>query len=195
MTLFISIALISQCTISGPDQIQIGERQVYKAESTTVNCENCFEWTHLDQKIILETATDRNPLTVKGTVIGDAVLSLKIILPDEVLNCSKVIKVIEPTSTIIDNSPKCIIEVESIIEKVIAENQVVFEANVPEDNFPFHWKVFYRNGTQTVSELQKPTFEFSVENPIDKVELMVGTNKCNKYIVKKYHEFFWFFLQ
>lgn len=195
ITLFSYLGLFAQCKISGPDQLQVGERQIYTAEKADPSCENCFEWSHLDQQIILETATNANPLTVKGTVTGDAVLSLKISLPDEILTCKKVIKVIEPTSTIMDNSHKCIIEVDSIIEKVISENQVIFEASISADNMPLKWTLFYRNGTQKVSDQHKPTFEFSTGNPIDKVELMVGTKKCNKSIVKSYHKFFWFFLE
>ena len=54
-----SIFAFSQCTITGADQLQVGERQVYTATNSEADCESCYQWTYLDQKIILESDTKK----------------------------------------------------------------------------------------------------------------------------------------
>ena len=44
----------AQCTIIGADQVQVGERQTYSVENGMADCSDCYEWSYLDQKIILD---------------------------------------------------------------------------------------------------------------------------------------------
>jgi hypothetical protein len=67
-----------QCVISGPDQIQVGERQVYKETENNLSCNDCYEWSYLDQKVLLESNSSSNEITLKGSLPGEAILSLEI---------------------------------------------------------------------------------------------------------------------
>ncbi len=184
----------AQCTIVGADQIQVGERQNYSVMNAAENCVNCYQWTHLDQKIILESDTKANPLTLKGAVPGKAKLSLEIRGANALAKCSKVIKVIAPTSNVLTvNEPKCNILVDGFKEIRVSNNVVSFEPNTTESGFSYKWTVIYRSGNEKISTDKKGTFDFSNDNVIDKVELEILVNQCTKTITKTYNNYFWWF--
>ncbi|MDP2453461.1 MULTISPECIES: hypothetical protein [unclassified Kaistella] len=192
--LFIFAGLFAQCNITGADQIQVGERQQYSAENAIADCVDCYDWSYMDQKIILEGNTHINPLTIKGAVQGNAILSLEIKTVTGTSKCKKSIQVIAPTSKVLDvNAQKCNIEIDAFKEVRISDTNVVLEAIAPNNNFNYQWTVHYRNGSKKVSNEKVGTFAFSNEKGIDLVELNVTGKQCIKKISKTYNHNFWYF--
>lgn len=184
----------SQCTITGADQVQVGERQNYTAEASADASPNAYEWIYLDQKMIPQSDLNQNILTVKGSVPGKSVLSLEIKTAAGTSKCDKSIEVIAPLSVALDiNAQKCDIEIDAFKEVRVSDTNVAFEALAPVNNFNYQWTVHYRNGFKKFSNEKAGTFDFSMEQVIDLVELTVTDKKCTKKILKMYNPNFWYF--
>lgn len=184
----------SQCTITGADQLQVGERQVYKATGNEDSCTDCYQWIYQDQKFLLENDTHQSEITLKGAVPGEAVLALEIDTKNGKLKCKKTVKVIAPTTNILAGDLlKCDIPVEAFKEIRVANDKVAFEPETSEKKYTYLWTVTYRGGAKKVSSDQKPQFDFSNGNVIDNVELQVTFDRCTKKISKSYDTNFWYF--
>ncbi len=184
----------AQCTITGPDQVQVGERQTYSISDNNVQCTDCYQWTYLDQKVILEGDTRSDTLTLKGSVPGNAIVFLEIKTGEGTLKCQKEINVIVPTSTVLDvNAPKCNIKIDSFKEVRVSDKVVVFEPNEAENNLKYQWTVTYRNGSKIVSNERSGKFNYSNSDVIDHVELKIIDKGCSKKISKSYNNNFWYF--
>lgn len=183
----------SQCTIDGADQLQVGERQVYKATTAAAPCENCYEWIYLDQKVLLENGTHQSEITLKGAVPGEAVLNLELKTKNGKTKCKKMVKVIAPTSNILPgDSAKCDLPVEAFKEIRAGDHQVVFEPETSDTNYTYLWTVTYRDGSQKTSSDRKARFSY-MGSVIDNVEMKVTFEKCTKKISKNYDTNFWYF--
>ncbi|WP_027377114.1 hypothetical protein [Kaistella palustris] len=184
----------SQCKISGPAQIQVGETLRYSAENAVLNCAGCFEWTYPDQKIFLVGDTKSNMINIKGAVPGNAVLSLTVKTPKSQQKCKKSIDVIaaEPVAISAD-ATKCNFPVEVINEKRAGNDRVSFEPENATDSYEYRWTVYYRNGDTKVLTDKVPQFQFSNQHTIDKVELELTLNRCTQKITKTYDRNFWYF--
>lgn len=183
----------AQCTIDGSDQIQVGEKQNYFAAKNQ-DCKDCYQWIHLDQKVILESDTNKNEITLKGTVPGEAILFLEIASEKGISKCQKLIQVTVPTTEILPaHSSKCDLAIDSFREIRVAGNQVIFEPETSENNLTYLWTVTYRSGAKKVSSARKAGFEYSNDDVIDHVDLKVVFNKCIKKISKVYDANFWYF--
>lgn len=181
----------AQCTITGADQVQVGERQTY-AVSDNVQCTDCYQWTYLDQKVILEGDTRGNTMTLKGSVPGKADLLLEIKTPERTLKCQKSIQVIAPD--VLDlNKPKCDITVDAFKEVRVSDTAVVFEPIAADNNYSYKWTVTYRSGDKKVSSEKLGKFDFSNGNVIDTVELDLVEKDCTKKISKSYNSNYWYF--
>ena len=186
--------LFSQCNIIGPDQIQVGERQNFTAEISADSAANNYEWIYLDQKMIPQNDLNQKILTVKGSVPGKSVLSLKIKAAGKTSNCKKSIDVIAPLSVALDiNAQKCDIEIEAFKEIRVSNTIVAFEAIAADNSFTYQWTIHYRNGSKKVSNDKVGKFDYSSENVIDQVELNITDKKCTKKISKTYNHNFWYF--
>lgn len=187
--------IFSQCTITGPDQLQVGERQTYTATNDdAAECLDCFQWAYLDQKILLESNTQQNDLAVKGAVPGAALLTLEIKTKNGKAKCEKLIEVVVPTSNTISNdNVKCDLAVNSFKEVRAIDKMVVFEPETSETNLKLNWTVTYRNGEIRKSSEIKPKFDYSNDHVIDKVEMEVFLNRCTAKISKSYNANFWYF--
>lgn len=185
---------ISQCTITGAAQVQVGERQTYSVEVSKDLPANSYEWIYMDQKMIPQSELNLNALTVRGSVPGKSVLSLEIKTAAGTSKCEKSIEVIAPLSVSLDsNAQKCNIEIDAFKEVRISDTNVALEAIAPNNNFNYQWTVHYRNGSKKVSNEKVGTFAFSNEKVIDLVELNVTDKKCTKKISKTYNHNFWYF--
>ena len=185
---------ISQCTITGAAQVQVGERQTYSVEVSKDLPANSYEWIYMDQKMIPQSELNLNSLTVKGSVPGKSVLSLEIKTAAGTSKCEKSIEVIAPLSVSLDsNAQKCNIEIDAFKEVRISDTNIALEAIAPNNNFNYQWTVHYRNGSKKVSNEKVGTFSFSNEKVIDLVELNVTGKKCTKKISKTYNHNFWYF--
>ena len=184
----------SQCLIAGSDQIQVGERKIYEADETESDCNDCYQWTYHDQKVLLETDTHRKQITLKGAVPGEAVLFLEISTKEGNQKCQKSVNVISPTTNLIaGDAAKCKIAVEAFKETRIKDNVVQFEPEIADDQSTFLWTVTYRNGSKKTSADRKATFDYSMQNVINEVELKVKVDLCSKKISKTYDTNFWYF--
>jgi len=183
----------SQCTISGADEVQVGERQIYTAEIMADELENSYEWIYLDQKVIPEGDLLQKSLIVKGSVPGTSVLSLQITKNKDRVKCQKTIKVIAPKSTVFPGEPNCDIKVLSFSETRTSNSSVVFEPDYIDKNYSYKWIVTYRSGRVENSAESKGTFKYANDNVIDKVELHIVAGLCSKNIVKPYETNFWYF--
>lgn len=186
--------LFSQCTITGAETVEVGEKQIYKVTAQGDVCVDCYEWSYPDQKIIFEGETNKVEIKVKGSVPGDAVFSVKINAKTNPVKCSKQITVIEPATKFrAGDTEKCEIPVEVFKEIKVGEKKVAFEAESAEENYTYLWTAFYRDGTQKTSSDRKPQFEVTNDHVIDKVELQVTLKTCTKKILKSYQSNFWYF--
>lgn len=189
-----SLFAFPQCTIMGADQLQVGERQVYTSSNNNAECDSCYKWTYLDQNIILEGDLQKSQLTLKGSLPGDALLSLEIKTNSSPEKCEKLIKVIEPTSNIITNKKgNCDIKLNSFNEIRVADKKVSFQPENTEEVLSYKWTVYYRGGETKESAEKKPEFDYSNDQVIDKVEMTVTLEHCNKTITKLYDTNFWYF--
>ncbi|KEY20279.1 hypothetical protein HY04_03495 [Kaistella antarctica] len=178
----------------GPDQIQVGERQNYTAEISADPTANHYEWIYLDQKMIPQSDLNQNILTVKGSVPGKSVLSLKIKAAGKTFNCKKSVEVIAPLSVSLDiNAQKCDIEIEAFKEIRVSNTIVAFEAIAADNSFTYQWTIHYRNGSKKISNDKVGKFDYSNENVIDQVDLDITDKKCTKKISKTYNHNFWYF--
>lgn len=183
----------SQCTISGADEIQVGERVKYTAEITADVSSNAYEWVYLDQKIIPEGNLNQKSLTVKGSDLGKSKLSLEIKNETETLKCQKVITVIAPKTNLSPNSSSCDLKVDGFIEKRISNDTVVFEPLTAETKYSYNWIVTYRSGKKETSANKAGSFNYSNQNIIDQVELEIKEGYCSKKLSKAYDTNFWYF--
>lgn len=184
----------AQCTIAGAETIQVGEKQTYSVENAVADCNDCYEWSYMDQNVILESDTQKNPLMLKGALPGEALLELAVKSPEGILKCSKLIKVIAPVSNVLDiNAQKCNITTDSFKEIRVSDNEVAFEPDTTEPGYSYKWTVTYRNESQKTATEKLGKFNFSNENVIDKVELQVIDRKCTKRMSKSYNNYFWYF--
>lgn len=186
--------LSSQCVIKGADQIQVGEKQMYTLDSVPETCANCLQWKHDDQKVIFETETNIPQVTIKGAVMGNAVLFLDLKSSTGMVKCEKIIEVIPPMeSTLIPEQVKCDIEINELREFKSAPNKVYFESSQAGNNYTYQWTVFYRSGEKKMSAAKNPQFDFSNENVISMIELKVTTPSCTRKLSKAYNDYFWYF--
>lgn len=194
ISVFLFNFFYSQCTISGADVIEVGSRQTYQATDIDFSCTDCFEWTYLDQKVLLENDTNSKEITLKGAVPGEAILSLEVAAKGGNLKCQKSITVIAPTTNLVaGETEKCNISVEVFKETKIEGDKVQFEPEAAEGKFSYLWTVNYRNGTVKKSDKKIAQFDYSMQNVIDSVELLVKKEVCTKTISKKYDTNFWYF--
>lgn len=196
--LFINLLLFnffySQCTISGADQIQVGERQAYQATDIGFSCTDCHEWSHLDQKVFLENDTKGSEIILKGALPGEATLKLEVLAKGGNLKCQKSITVIAPTKNLVAGAvEKCNIDLEAFFETRIEGNKVMFEPEIDEGKVTYLWTVTYRSGSIKTSTDKKPQFDYSNQEVIDLVELQVKKEVCTKKVSKMYDTNFWYF--
>lgn len=189
-----SIFAFSQCTITGADTVQVGERQTYTAANADAACENCYTWIYMKENIILENESTTKDLTVKGARPGTANLSLEIKTNGKVSKCEKLITVIAPTTSVLEgDATNCVIAVEAFKEVRTSNKTVVFEPETTETNFTYNWTIYYRGGEKKQSSERKPQFDFSDEHVIDKVDMEVVLGRCSKKVTKEYNTNFWYF--
>lgn len=191
LLIFNSLLFNSQCVITGPDTIQVGEKQEYSATSSKA-CDRCHQWSHLDQKIILESDVRENPLIIKGAVEGVATLSLSISKAAQKEKCSKMIQVISPLSNVLDlNNPKCDIKGTMIRESRVGDKEVKLETDLADSDYSYRWTAVYRDGTAKTVIDETAVFNFSTD--IDKISLEITAGPCKKTITKSYNTYFWWF--
>lgn len=194
ITLFAYHFASSQCTISGSDIIEVGSRQTYQATDVDFSCTDCFQWTYLDQKVLLENDTNGKEITLKGAVPGEAILSLEVAAKDGNLKCQKSITVIAPTTNLVPGeTEKCEIPVQVFKEIKIEGDKVQFEPEAAEGKLTYLWTVTYRNGTIKTSAKKIAQFDYSMQSVIDSVELLIKKDVCTKKIAKSYDTNFWYF--
>ncbi|MEC5158353.1 hypothetical protein [Chryseobacterium sp. MP_3.2] len=183
----------SQCTISGADEIQVGERVNYTAEISADDASNIYEWVYLDQKLIPEGSLNEKSLTVKGSDLGKSMLTLKVKSGSGNVKCHKTVNVIAPTTNLSPNSSSCDLKVDAFIEKRISNNTVVFEPVTSETQYSYTWIVTYRNGKKESSGNKAGKFNYSNQNVIDQVQLEIKEGYCSKKVSKVYDTNFWYF--
>lgn len=194
LALFIFGFISAQCVITGADQLQVGEKQVYTVALDSGSCEDCYRWSHEGQNIIFESGTRISEVTLKGAVPGKAIVNLNLKLPRGSQKCEKVISVIAPlTSILIPATKDCDIRVEGIKEFKSGSNTVTFEAGETGSDQAYMWTVTYRSGVTKSSRATSPQFDFSDNNVISSVALQVTTKNCARTLSKNYHDNFWYF--
>ena len=183
----------SQCTISGADQIQVGERQNYTAELPADYVPSSYEWIYLDQKIIPQIDLNQNFLVAKGSDLGKSMLTLEIKNANGKIKCQKAITVIAPLTNVFPAAPNCDIKIDGFTEVRVSNETVVFEPSSSEGKYTYNWIVTYRSGKKELSTQKSGKFSYSNQNVIDQVELELKEGRCSKKITKPYDTNFWYF--
>lgn len=189
--MLLSFAGISaQCIIEGPASLQVGEKQIYTILHKSINCTDCYQWSHGDQKIILDSNTKKDSLVVKGAVPGNAVLSLSIANSEGSEKCEKTLQ-ISAGKELRLNTEKCKIAVSEFNFVKSGDKMITFNPTETVHDYSYSWTTVYGDGSKQTSREKNPQFKVSSEMPILKVDLVVGSHQCTRRITTNYESYFW----
>ena len=184
------VGISAQCIIEGPASLQVGEKQIYTVLDKSVSCSTCYQWSHGDQKIILDSNTNKDSLLVKGAVPGNAVLSLNFTKPEGFEKCEKTIQITAGKELRL-TTEKCKIAVSEIKFVKSGDKLVTFSPAETLPNYMYSWSVIYADGTKQTSREKNPQIKVSSEMPIMKVDLVISSDQCTRKISTNYESYFW----
>ena len=105
----------SQCNIKGNATIKVLETETYTVENDIAQCKDCHLWVNIGGNSELQGDVKQNAVKLKGTSGGRTVLSLVMLSPQGVVQCSKNIDVvdgaiIDTNKTAVSTSSNCDID-------------------------------------------------------------------------------------
>ncbi len=195
--LLIAAFSMAQCIIIGKTSISIEENPMYSIENDNAQCTDCHLWVTVGGNSQLDGDFRKNTIKLKPTAGGRTVLSLSILTPQGLSQCSKNIDITDKTSNISTSSNQqkvdCDISVNSFREVKYAEGIVSFFPSNTQNNYGYTWTVIYANGEQKTSTEKIPQFPYTKEGSITTVKLKVLSTQCMKDLAKTYDNTYWKF--
>ncbi len=192
---FLSFATVfSQCIITGNSTIKANDTETYTVENGTAQCTDCHLWTNIGGNTSIESDVKQKTIKLKANAGGSTILSVMMLSPKGVVQCSKNIDVSEysipATIPKVVSNPNCDIEFNDYKEVKISEGIVTFVSNT-NNNFKYEWAAIYMNGEQKTSHEKVPQFNYTKENGIATLKVKITSSKCMKNFSKAYEEAFW----
>ncbi len=208
LALFTFTGAFSQCTISGADQIKVGEIQSYSADNSVAQCEDCHLWAMERGAATLSGLVKKKTITVKGLAPGQANLGVTVVTADGEVKCSKTIDVTEnqlgETTEEVGNpligevkpqgqSSGCDVDFSEFAEVKNSDEMVSFVPLNTDKQYKYEWTAVYVNGDQKIKTAKNPSFIYSKGNGIIHLTLVVTSASCTRTIQKRYQPNFWMF--
>ncbi|WP_304344173.1 hypothetical protein [Chryseobacterium koreense] len=198
LSLLIFGAGFSQCYIIGNPNIKVGETENYTVEKDIAQCKDCHLWTIYGDHATVDGDVKQNSIKLKGNTSGQTILSLAMIAPQGMVQCSKVVDVVEPVKNITINisspeiaKPNCDIDFSEYREEKAAEGMVSFSPAKTENNYKYEWTVVYMDGAQKQSTEKSPQFPYTKENGIVTVSGKIISTRCMRSFTKTYDSNYW----
>ena len=203
--LFLSLSLLGstivfgQCNIQGKSTIIPNEVSSYSVENDIAQCSDCHLWTTVGSNSQIEGDFKKNTVNIKPLSGGRTVLSLSMLSPQGLVQCSKNIDIIDGNANITSapsqtsEKVNCDITVNNYKEVKYDTGVVTFFPNNTQNNYKYTWKVSYANGQTRESNDKIPQFIYSDEMNITKVNVKVVSLNCMKEFSKTYDHNYWKF--
>ncbi len=193
--MLICTTAFSQCVIKGNASMKVNETQTYTVENDIAQCNDCHLWTNIGGNTSLEGDVKGKTIKLKANSGGRTVLSLAMLSPQGMVQCSKNIDVSDSspvpaeTPKIVSN-PNCDIDFNDYKEVKYSDGVVSFLSNI-DNNFKYEWTAIYMNGEQKTSNEKVPQFNYTKENGIATLKVKIVSSKCMKNFSKAYEAAFW----
>lgn len=187
-----SLAALSfgQCTIAGNNSIKLNGSDTFSVD-TKAQCEECYFWKSADQNIKIDNNNKANKITVTAVNIGKSTLSVSILSDQGLLQCEKIIDVVDPKQSVAENN--CGVFIDDFKDVKVTESIISFFPNENSNDYLYKWTVTYINGDSQDSTEKIPQFFFSEINYITMVKLKITTKSplCSITLAKKYEQNYW----
>ena len=198
MTLMIYSSSFSQCVIKGNPTMKVSDAETYTVENDIAQCKDCHLWVNIGGNTELQGDVKQNTVKLKGTSGGRTVLSLVMLSPQGVVQCSKNIDVldgamIDTNKTAVSTSSNCDIDFTDYKEAKTSDGIVAFLPDGKENNYKYDWTVTYENGDQKTSKEKTPQFSFAKDNGIKTATVKITSARCIRNFTKTYEANFWKF--
>ena len=204
--LLCSVAISAQCNISGKSSINVLAEETYTIATETAQCKDCHQWVNIGGNTTIIGDKKQNSFKVKANTAGREVISLSVLTPTGILQCSKSIDIVDTNSSKplatngttataeiaeVEKPKNCDIEVTNYKEVKYNEQTVSFFPDVMNDAQKYSWVANYENGDTKKSTDKVALFPYSKENGITKLVLKVNSSKCLKEYSKNYDANYW----
>lgn len=187
-----SVGMFGQCVINGSPDLKVNETQTYTIENDVAQCRECHQWMISGGNTSLIGDYRLNSIKVVANSAGKSVLTLNILSPKGMVQCTKTIEVInEEVNGKKGISSNCDINFSSYKELKNSEGSVTFVPDQSENKYQLEWTISYLNGEQKESKENRPRFDYTKENPITSVQLKIHSAKCTRTFNKAYDSGFW----
>lgn len=194
--LMTSASAFSQCNILGKSSIGVSEPEIYAIENTPAQCKECHLWVNVGGNSTIESDNKLNSIKLKGKAGGREILSLTMLTPSGIIQCSKNIEILDATK-IAKSEPKapndCDIDVNDFKEVKYSEGVVSFFPSKTANEYKYTWVATYFNGEKSESNEKVPQFPYTKANGIEKINLKIVSKKCIRNSSKTYDSNYWFF--
>ncbi len=212
--LFLCIILpaFAQCTIEGKSSAAVGEEITLTATGAEAQCAECHLWVAVGNAAAVKGDSRLKTVKVASAVPGRQVISLAVLTPQGLAQCSKNIDFTAATSAVPVTAPEV-----STVPAVAGESvpppaspvcdipatnfkEVKYDAGTvslfPDSDggtFRYNWTATYNDGTTFSSQEKVPRIPFSKGKPITVVKLQMVSQKCMKEFTKRYDANFWYY--
>ncbi|WP_300669315.1 hypothetical protein [Soonwooa sp.] len=193
----VTIAAFAQCHISGPSTISVNENTKFSIEKDNAQCAECYQWSIKGKENFIENDNRANFVYVNPQKAGKLTLSLTTLTNKGTETCSKQVNVTEankdePSYQHVSTETKdCIINTMTYKEYKYEDGKLVLIPEQDSNDISYRWTAIFKNGSKVESKDKIAQFRYSIENPIDKINLIMSTNNCTKISVRTYQEDFW----
>ena len=194
-TVMLSSAAFAQCNINGKSTIKVNETETYVLENDDAQCTDCHLWVAIGGNSELEGDTKKGSVKLKSTSGGRTVISLSVLTPKGLSQCSKNIDIITDNTTILNTQKNidCDININGFKEVKYSEGIVTFFPSSTQNEYKYNWTAIYKNGEQKTSLEKIPQFNYSKQNGIITMKVRIVSSKCMKDMSKTYDDTYWKF--
>lgn len=197
--LIASTTAFAQCNITGNSTINKGTEEFYTVPTELAQCKDCHLWVISGGNAQFTGDHRQNTVKIKGNADGRIVLSLAILTPQGLSQCSKNIDISTSSantalvSTEESAKKNCDVETNNLKEVKNGEGIVSFFPNAVNDSYKYNYTATYHNG-ETMSSTEKiPQFPFTKDNGITKISVKINSSKCIREFSKTYDANYWKF--
>lgn len=212
--LFLGVMLpfFGQCTIEGVASTSVGEEVTLTAAGTKAQCSECHLWVAVGNSATIKGDSRLKTVKMVANVPGRQVISLAMLTPQGLSQCSKNIDVAaaKPAASgtvpvAVENpvggvevapppaTPVCDIPATNFNEIKYDANTVSLFPEVEGSAFKYNWTATYNDGTTFTSSEKVPRIPYSKGKPITIVRLQMISQKCMKEFTKRYDSNFWYY--
>lgn len=191
----------AQCNITGKSTINVLSEESYSISDNSAQCKDCHLWVTIGNNATLLGDNKQNTVKVKANQGGRQILSLSVLTPQGLAQCSKNIDIVDALGSVgstqaepITKDTNCDIATRSFREVRVGDQVAGFYPDVATDAYRYTWTADYGAGGTMSSTDRTPQFPYARESGIRRVSVKIASQKCIKELAKTYDEAFWKFL-